>query len=112
MKSFTQYITEQKQTYVIHGQAGEKFVTHEVEARSADHAKQLFKKAMKEKGHKYPHASTIRTKSEEEEHKSKAEAWKKEREEKLAKSQAERDKDKDYWDMRQKEYEKQGYKGD
>jgi hypothetical protein len=112
MKSFNQYLEEQKQTYVIHGQAGEKFVTHEVEARSADHAKQLFKKAMKEKGHKYPHTSSVRTKDEEEAHKAKTAALAKEREEKIAKSQAERDKDSEYWQSRQKEYDKQGYKGE
>lgn len=112
MKTFNEFISEEKQTFIIHGQAGGRGVTHEVEAKSHDHAKKLFKKAMQEKGHKYPSTTSVRTKAEEEESKRKSAEWSKEREAKIAKNQAERDKDKEYWDMRQKEYDKQSYKGE
>lgn len=112
MKTFGKYLSEQKQTFIIHGQAGSKPVTHEVEAKSHEHAKTLFKKAMKEKGHKYTSTTSIRTKDEEESHKAKSAAFTKEREEKLKKGAAEREKEKEYWDSRQKEYDKQSYKGE
>jgi vesicle coat complex subunit len=112
MKTFNQFLEEQKQTYVVHGQYGEKFRSHEFEARSHDHAKKLFKQKAKEAGHKYPSVSSARTKEEEAEHKRKSDEHDKARSEKIKKSEAERDKDKDYWDMRQKEYDKQSYKGD
>ena len=112
MKTFNEFINEAKETYVVHGQYGEKFRSHEFEAKSHDHAKKLFKQKAKEAGHKYSHTSSVRTKSEEEAHNKKAHEWSKEREEKIKKNQAERDKDKEYWDMRQKSYDAQGYKGD
>lgn len=112
MKTFTEFVAENKQTFIIHGQSGGKFVTHEIEAKSHDHAKKLFKKAMREKGDKYAYASTIRTRDEEAAHIAKADKLSKEREALIAKNQAERDKDKEYWDSRQKEYDKQTYKGE
>lgn len=112
MKTFNEFIAEQKQTYVVHGQYGGKGQSHEFEARSPDHAKKLFKDKAKEAGHKYSQVLSARTKSEEEETKRKASEWAKEREEKIKKSHAEMDKDKEYWDSRQKSYDAQGYKGD
>ena len=112
MKTFNEFVTEEKQTFIIHGQAGGKFVTHELDAKSHDHAKKLFKKAMQDKGHKFSTTMSVRTKQEEEDFKTKSAASAKEREEKIAKNQAERDKDSEYWSSRQKEYDKQSYKGD
>lgn len=112
MKTFNEFVTEEKQTFIIHGQAGGKFVTHELDAKSHDHAKKLFKKAMQDKGHKFSTTMSVRTKQEEEDFKTKSAASAKEREEKIAKNQAERDKDREYWSSRQKEYDKQSYKGD
>lgn len=112
MKTFNEFINEAKETYVVHGQYGEKFRSHEFEAKSHDHAKKLFKQKAKEAGHKYSHVSSVRTKAEEEEVKRKADEFTKEREAKLAKGAQEREKEKEYWDSRQKEYDKQQYKGE
>lgn len=112
MKTFNEFIKEEKTTYVVHGQYGEKFRSHEFEAKSHDHAKKLFKQKAKEAGHKYSHTSSVRTKAEEEEHKKKSEAHTKARDEKIKKSHAEMDKDKEYWADRQKSYDAQHYKGD
>lgn len=112
MKTFGEFIKEEKTTYVVHGQYGEKVRSHEFEARSHDHAKKLFKQKAKEAGHSYAYISSTRTKAEEEDHKRKSAEHTKARDERLAKNAAERDKDKEYWDMRQKSYDKQSYKGD
>lgn len=113
MKTFNEFINEEKTTYVVHGQYGEKFKSHDIEAKSADHAKKLFKQKAKEAGHKYATVHSARTKSEEEAHIKKSHEWAKEREEKIKKGQAERDKHKDYYDALQKDYDShKGYKGD
>lgn len=112
MKTFGEFIKEEKTTYVVHGQYGEKFRSHEFEAKSHDHAKKLFKQKAKEAGHKYSHTSSVRTKAEEEAHNKKSQEHAKARDEKVKKSHAEMDKDKEYWDMRQKSYDAQSYKGD
>jgi hypothetical protein len=112
MKTFKEFVTEGKTTYVVHGQYGEKFRSHEFEAKSHEHAKKLFKQKAKEAGHKYSHTTSVRTKDEEAEHKRKSDENSKARDAKIAATHADMDKHKDYWDMRQKEYDKQGYKGD
>lgn len=112
MKTFNEFINEAKETYVVHGQYGEKFKSHEFEAKSHDHAKKMFKQKAKEAGHKYSNISSVRTKSEEEAHVKKSHEQAKARDEKIKKSHAEMDKDKEYWDMRQKSYDSQSYKGD
>lgn len=113
MKTFSEFINEEKTTYVVHGQYGEKFKSHEFEAKSHDHAKKMFKAKAKEAGHKYSNISSVRTKSEEEAHIKKAHEYAKARDEKIKKSEAERDKHKDYYDALQKDYDShKGYKGD
>ena len=112
MKTFGDFIKEEKKTYVVHGQYGEKFRSHEFEARSHDHAKKMFKQKAKEAGHKYSHTSSVRTKEEEAEHKRKSDEHSKARDEKVKKAHAEMDKDKEYWADRQKSYDAQSYKGD
>ena len=112
MKTFGDFMKEEKQTYIVQGQYGEKFHTHEIEAKSHDHAKKLYKQKAKEAGHKYPTVHSAYTKAEHEEKKRKDDAWRKEREAKIAKTHAEMDKNKEYWDARQKDYDSQRYKGD
>jgi hypothetical protein len=112
MKTFRQFIEEEKQTYVVHGQYGEKMKSHEVEAKSSDHAKKLFKQKAKEAGHKYASVHSARTKAEEEEHKKKSAASSAARDEKVKKTHADMDKDKGYWADRQKSYDSQSHKGD
>lgn len=112
MKTFGEFINESKTTYVVHGQYGEKMKSHEVEAKSSDHAKKLFKQKAKEAGHKYATVHSARTKAEEEDHKKKSDEHSKARDEKIKKSHAEMDKDKEYWADRQKSYDSQSYKGD
>ena len=112
MKTFGEFINEAKTTYVVHGQYGEKFKSHDIEAKSADHAKKLYKQKAKEAGHKYATVHSARTKSEEEAHVKKSQENAKARDEKIKKSHAEMDKDKEYWADRQKSYDAQHYKGD
>jgi hypothetical protein len=112
MKTFNQFLEEQKQDYIVHGQAGGKSVSHETSATSHDHAKRLFKKAMKDKGHKTSTTIAVRTKAEDAEHKRKSEASSKARDEKVAKTHADMDKNKEYWADRQKSYDSQSHKGD
>jgi hypothetical protein len=112
MKTFNQFLEEQKQTYVVHGQYGEKGRSHEFEARSHEHAKKLFKQKAKEAGHKYSSTTSVRTKDEEAEHKRKSDEHSKARDEKIKKTHADMDKNKEYWSDRQKSYDSQSYKGD